>query len=367
MDDDLIFHPFEINDYDHRLPLCEIDPDLYFYNSVNLTDAIQCNYYDEKTFCEADFHRGNNQTGGVLSICHLNIRSMKKNLKNFDVYMKTLDYNFSLIGMSETWLQSQTRDLYDLEGYEFVETHRTTKSGGGVGLFINEKYQFYKRTDLCQLDDCMECVTIEIEKHNFEVDKNIIVSVIYRPPNTDTDVFINTLNTFIEKIKPENKYCYLLGDYNINILNHATHHATHHFPIFHMSRFRAAFQCTETSINARNFSYRNKQAFQNVLDETDWSEIYSRHNAQGAFSWFYSRLKNLYNKHFPVQKVKLRYHNRKPWLTDALKQSIRTKNKLYMKYMKIKSAHNESCYKRYRNKLSHLPKIAEKTHVAKIN
>ena len=32
--------------------------------------------------------------------------------------------------------------------------------------------------------------------------------------------------------------------------------------------------------------------------------------------------------------------------------------------MKIKSAHNESCYKRYRNKLNHLLKIAEKTHVA---
>ena len=76
---------------------------------------------------------------------------------------------------------------------------------------------FYKRTDLYKLDDCMECVTIEIEKHNFEVDKNILVSVIYRPPNTDTDVFINTLNTFIEKIKPENRYCYLLGDYDINI------------------------------------------------------------------------------------------------------------------------------------------------------
>ena len=37
------------------------------------------------------------------------------------------------------------------------------------------------------------------------------------------------------------------------------------------------------------------------------------------------------------------------------------KNKLYMK-----SAHNESCYKSYRNKLNHLlKKIAEKTHVAK--
>ena len=78
IDDDLICHLFEINDYDHRSPLCEIDPDLYFYNSVDLTDAIQCNHYDEKTFCEADFHRGNNQTGGVFFICHLNIRSMKK-------------------------------------------------------------------------------------------------------------------------------------------------------------------------------------------------------------------------------------------------------------------------------------------------
>ena len=114
--------------------------------------------------------------------------------------MKTLDYNFSLIGLSETWFQNQSCDLYDLEGHELVETYITTKSGGGVGLFINEKYQFYKRTDLCQLDDCMKCVTIEIEKHNFEVDKNTMVFVIYRPPNTDTDVFINTLNMFIEKL-----------------------------------------------------------------------------------------------------------------------------------------------------------------------
>ena len=32
--------------------------------------------------------------------------------------------------------------------------------------------------------------------------------------------------------------------------------------------------------------------------------------------------------------------------------------------MKIKSTHNESCYKRYRNKLNHFLKIAEKMHVA---
>ena len=50
-----------------------------------------------------------------------------------------------------------------------------------------------------------------------------------------------------------------------------------------MSRLQSTFPCTETSINARNLSYRNKQAFQNALDETDWSEIYAQHNTQGVF------------------------------------------------------------------------------------
>ena len=73
----------------------------------------------------------------------------------------------------------------------------------------------------------MECVTIEVENKSFNMDKNMIV--IYRPPNTETDVFIETINTFIEKMKPENEYCYLMGDYNINILNVATQSATADF------------------------------------------------------------------------------------------------------------------------------------------
>ena len=76
-----------------------------------------------------------------------------------------------------------------------------------------------------------------------------------------------------------------------------------------MGRFQSALQCTETTIDTRNFSYSNKEAFQNALDETDWSEIYSQHDTQCAFSWFYPRFKNLYNKNFPVQKVKLCYNN----------------------------------------------------------
>ena len=416
-DDDLIFHPFEFNDNDHRSPLCEIDPDLYFYNSTNFNDTIQCNYFDETTFKEVDqFKHG--RIDGALSMCHLNIRSIRKNLGYFEVYLKALDYDFSLIGISETWLQDNTCDLFHLDGYDFFETHRTTKTGGGVGLFINEKIKFCKRPDLCHLDDYMECVTIEVENKSFNMDKDMIVSVIYRPPNTETGVFVETINAFIEKIKPENKYCYLMGDYNINILNFATHSATadfvdsmysygffplinrptrittssatiidniftnnlfhagascqgifvtdisDHLPIFHINCCQKISQESDIFVSTRNFSFHNRQSFQNALDETDWEEIYSQHDTQSAFTRFYSKFTNLYNKHFPFRKIKLRYSNRKPWLTEALKQSIRKKNKLYMKYLKIKSAQNESNYKRYKNKLNGLLKIAEKKYFA---
>ena len=81
-DGDLIFHLFEFNDNDHRSPLCEIDPDLYFYNSTSFTDATQCNYFDEMTFNETDQIK-NGRTDGALSMCHLNIRSIRENLSIF--------------------------------------------------------------------------------------------------------------------------------------------------------------------------------------------------------------------------------------------------------------------------------------------
>ena len=55
------------------------------------------------------------------------------------------------------------------------------------------------------------------------------VSVIYRPANTETDVLIDIVTKFMKKIKPENKYCYPMGNHNINILNYATHSATADF------------------------------------------------------------------------------------------------------------------------------------------
>ena len=70
----------------------------------------------------------------------------------------------------------------------------------------------------------------------------------------------------------------------------------------------------------------------------------------------------MYDKHFPKQKVNIKYSTRKLWLVQGLKDAIRTKNKLYKKYMKCKTVANEKTYKGYQNKLDLILKCAEKQH-----
>ena len=65
---------------------------------------------------------------------------------------------------------------------------------------------------------------------------------------------------------------------------------------------------------------------------------------------------------FPKITVNGTYRNRLPWLTDALRQSIRQKNKLYKLSIKKPVLTNKLTYRTYRNKLTHLLKRAEKIH-----
>ena len=79
---DLIFHPFEINDSDHLSPLFEIDPDLHFYNKIYF-HLSKCNYYDERSFTKLLRPREKNNSS--FSLCHLNIRNMKRILPYFSM------------------------------------------------------------------------------------------------------------------------------------------------------------------------------------------------------------------------------------------------------------------------------------------
>ena len=57
-------------------------------------------------------------------------------------------------------------------------------------------------------------------------EKNVIVGIIYRPPNQNPRDFISDLDHLLSKISKENKLCYILGDFNLNLMNPNCHQPT---------------------------------------------------------------------------------------------------------------------------------------------
>ena len=88
--------------------------------------------------------------------------------------------------------------------------------GGGVGLYLTKQLRFKTRADLNLNNETAESLFIEIVNPR---GKNIIVGVIYRPPNMDVNLFIHNFDELLGKISRENNICYLLGDFNLNLIS----------------------------------------------------------------------------------------------------------------------------------------------------
>ena len=59
--------------------------------------------------------------------------------------------------------------------------------------------------------------------------KNWIISVMYKPPSQNVGDFISNLNILMAKISRENKTSYIMGDFNLNLLNQHFHQYTNEF------------------------------------------------------------------------------------------------------------------------------------------
>ena len=206
-----VFNPLTWKDKEIDLPLDDLDPDTNFYNDIAYHSSALCKYYTDGGFLK-DFTVSPVDDEKPFSPCHFNVRSLQSNFNSLSSYLSTLEFGFTAVGVTETWLHDLNCNLYSLPGYILTENHRTHRSGGGVGIYLKDDLEFKIRNDLVQLDDSFESVFIEIANDVFKMGKNIIIGVIYRPPGTDLSLFNSKIADLLEKIKLENKLCYLMGD-----------------------------------------------------------------------------------------------------------------------------------------------------------
>ena len=188
------------------------DPGENYFNQFThcLND---CNYYDETSFHRLTESSQNN----ILSIAYFNIRSIINKHDDFSSYLASLKHEFSVIGLTETWLTKDNLYDFPMPHYRFVGQVRDTKHGGGIAMYINQLpvYQFTERNDLSIImENIIEAQFIEINMPT----KNILIGIIYRPPKDTYKQFEDKLSAILQIINQENKKCYLMGDFNIDLL-----------------------------------------------------------------------------------------------------------------------------------------------------
>ena len=124
-------------------------------------------------------------------------------------------------------IYSVSADQVIIPGYAFISNHCATKSGGGTGLYLKDNLD-YKICSDCNVSDpdVIEPLFAEISVPH---GKNIIVGVIYRPPNHHLTDFMEKFTDILTKISRSDKCCYLTGDLNLDLLRYADHEPTQKF------------------------------------------------------------------------------------------------------------------------------------------
>ena len=309
----------------------------------------------------------------------------------------------------------------NLNNYYFEFTPTETSTGGTL-LYIANHPLYKCRNDL-NIDKKSELESTFIQIVNPRK-PNIVVGVIYRHPSMDLNDFnCNYLNKLLINISKEQKSVFLLGDFNVNLLNYNEHNQTNEFLVSLASNsfiplilqptritrhsntlidniFSNVIDLDKTSGNFTatisdhlpQFSiipnmFGNIQSNKSNIYERDWSKFDRENFILGYFSFdledllkideldadnstkmFLDKINMLLDTYAPlkrVKKYKLKFKS-KPWITLDLEESISEKNKLLTNFIDKKDPTlKEEChtnYKKYRNLLSTLMKKSKQAY-----
>ena len=401
----------DVQDYETgNAAMRNIDPDC---NLLTTDSFVNTKYYLEDDINEVITR--NNISDEEFSLMHLNIRSLPKNISKLGDFLSLIDNRFSVIGLSETWLHNDNLDLYELPEYKSIHLTRPSKKGGGVSLYVRKSLECTELPEMSVITEYLECVFIEIKTRSKTCNNKTTVGVVYRPPNTNITAFTEHVINIIQTLKVDNKQCYIMGDFNINLLNYGSHTETQdyidamfqqafipliskptritattatvidniysndliganyqlhgiiytdisdHLPIFLLTKHTDSTK-VEMTIATRLYNAQTTATFKESIDKICWDDVYACRDPQECYSVFINEILVAYNNSFPLANTTIRKRKHKPWITMGLRHSIRTKNKLYMYYLKKPTVFNETNYKRYRNKINCLITVAEREY-----
>jgi hypothetical protein len=288
-----------------------------------------------------------------------------------------------LVCIQETWGKGLS-----LACYKTLCNHRASRRGGGTLVLFKKELAF---TSIATVS------TVDIELQVL-LNKSLICVNVYRPPSGDVHKFLDTLKLSINNVDKKNTHTLILaGDYNIDIQSNTwqavafknilldlnliilssdssrvtdksstqidgifsdstniTSHGTFITDISdHLSPFISIKQKHKKSNFPKTVKYRinSTAAIADIciaLQNTDFSQLASINAAEG-YTFFKSKLDNLYNEHCPIieRKFNPKKDAKDPWMTSGLMTSRNNKCQLHKKFLLNKSPANYRAFRTY--------------------
>ena len=119
-----------------------------------------------------------------IKICFVNARSLRN--KFTDLETLALTENYDIIGITETWINTEVRDYlaeFALPGYSIFNAERKDKVGGGAILYVKP----YLSPILITKPNINNIDSVYIQIKNNSHDK-LTLGITYRPPAQSSEI-----------------------------------------------------------------------------------------------------------------------------------------------------------------------------------
>ena len=117
----------------------------------------------------------------------------------------------------------------------------------------------------------------------------------------------------------------------------------------------------------RIFSQKNIDRFnESLISEPSLINSSDLTDSNASYNIFLTNYLNLFEKYFPYVRMSKKTFKDKPYITSGIKVNLKTKYRLYEKYLNNPNDVNKAAWKRFRNKTSEIIKRAEELYYKKI-
>ena len=376
-----------------------IDPDINHYNTF--MSSTSCEFYSSDSFIDKFPNDSNN-----ISVFHINIRSMNSNGDDLSSFLSSLEFKFDIICITETWFNDYCFKDY-FPNYNGFHSYRNDgRRGGGCSIYVS-KYLNAKILDtMCINSLDIECIFLQIHQSR----KPIYIGCLYRPPNSNQEIFLNFINEKIRNVNLSQNICMIAGDFNVDFLRYHHDSAVSRFfddlysvsliptitlptrqmnecsslidNIFvsnpvnfesgvlnldisdHLAVFFIYKNICERNLEPLRIRYRveNEQCLENLyqeLDSYDFKYLLNITDENLSIKMLHEKILESYNKHCPIKSKLISYkYKENPWITPIIKYNMKKRQKYFDLYKRNLMSFSE--YKSFRNVVTNQIRISKK-------